>query len=177
MLVPTIACRAASDRSPPRWAASSSRPTDHTFSLSTSVPSMSNRTPAGSLVTRSMIRAAASTGHLALSSHALPHPGTSWISVLLRCGRRRPAVTGALALAEALRVRPVLVGRMAVLHEEDEENDPADDRNEADEQPPARAARIVQASHAHGESRNKQGQLENRSEEHTSELQSQSNLV
>ena len=44
MLVPTIRARAGADSSPPyRWA-SSVRPTSHTFSLSTSVPSMSNST-------------------------------------------------------------------------------------------------------------------------------------
>jgi hypothetical protein len=64
-------------------------------------------------------------------------------SELLRRGWRRLAIACAVALTEALGVGPVLVVRLAVLHEEDEEDDPANDRDEPDEQPPARAAGVV----------------------------------
>ena len=46
MLVPTMRVRAAADSVPPYSCANALSPTSHNFSLSTSVPSMSNRTPA-----------------------------------------------------------------------------------------------------------------------------------
>ena len=62
-------------------------------------------------------------------------------SLLLRRGwgrrRRRLADTGSVALAECLRVGPVLVVRLAVLDKEHKEDDPAHNWDEPDQQPPA----------------------------------------
>src|SRR4051812_12799217 len=78
--------------------------------------------------------------------------------------KRQPAATAAAAASffqagrrrsgADLGVRPVLVGfRLAVLHEEDDQHDEADDRYQTYQQPPTRAAGIVQPPRAGGKTR------------------------
>jgi hypothetical protein len=59
--LPIMACRAAGDSVPPARSASSVSAMSHTFSLSTSVPSMSNSTAAGSRAFRAGLRSEMTT--------------------------------------------------------------------------------------------------------------------
>ncbi len=73
MLEPIIARRAAGESVPPYWAASSLNATSHSFSLSTSVPSMSKSTAAGYWLV-----SGASKGRAGLPTDpALSHSGTT----------------------------------------------------------------------------------------------------